>query len=253
MLVDSHAHITNEYYENIDQVVKNAKKNNVLKIINCSTSFNDIDEIIKISKEHNLYYALGIHPEEADKVNEILKQKLEGYIVKNIEDKSFIALGEIGLDYYYTKENKDAQLELFDFQLSLAEKYNKPVIIHSREATQDTIDSISRYNVKGCVHSFSGSYETAMIYINRGYVLGINGVITFKNSNLKDVISKVGLENIIIETDSPYLSPDPLRGTKNTPANVKIIVEFLANLFRISPEKVVKITTENLFRIFDIK
>lgn len=252
MLVDSHAHITNEYYENVEEVVKNAKKNNVLKIINCSTSFNDIDEIIKISKEHNLYYALGIHPEEADKVNEILKQKLEGYIVKNIEDKSFIALGEIGLDYYYTKENKDAQLELFDFQLSLAEKYNKPVIIHSREATLDTIEILKKHNVKGVIHCFSGSYETACEYIKIGFVLGIGGVITFKNCNLRDYINKIGIENIILETDSPFMTPEPFRKYKNEPKYVLETAKFVSNWMNIPLEKLEEITTKNCYKIFDI-
>ena len=253
MLVDSHAHIINEYYDDIEKVVYEAKKNRVLKIINCSTSLNDIDEIIRISNKCNFFYALGIHPEEADKVNEITKQKLEGYIVKNIDNKNFIALGEIGLDYYHSKDNKNSQLELFDFQLSLAEKYNKPVIIHSREATLDTIEIIKKHNVKGVIHCFSGSYETACEYIKLGFILGIGGVITFKNCNLKDYINKIGVENIILETDSPFMTPEPYRKYKNEPKFVLETAKFISNKLNISLEKLEEITTENCYKIFDIK
>lgn len=253
MLVDSHAHITNEYYDNIQLVIDEAKKSNVLKIINCATSFNDFDEIIKVSNQYNINFALGIHPEEIYEVDETLKQKLEGLIVKSIDDKKFVAIGEIGLDYYHTKENKEAQLELFDFQLSLAEKYKKPVIVHSREAAQDTIDMLKKHNVKGVIHCFSGSYETAREYIKLGFLLGIGGVITFKNCKLRDYINKIGIENIILETDSPFMTPEPFRKYKNEPKYVLETAKFLSNIMKISLEELEEITTKNCYKIFDIK
>ena len=252
MLVDSHAHITGEYYDDIDKVIKDARNNNVLEIINCATSLNDIEEIVKISNKYNINYALGIHPENADKFDEMAIQKLEGYIVKNIDDKKFIALGEIGLDYYYTKDNRDKQLELFDFQLSLAEKYKKSVIVHSREATLDTIEILKKHNVKGVIHCFSGSYETACEYIKLGFVLGIGGVITFKNCNLKDYIDKIGIENIVLETDSPFMTPEPFRKYKNEPKYVLETAKFISNVLNISIEKLEEITTKNCHKIFDI-
>ena len=250
MYYDSHCHIYKEYYEDIDSLMNELNNEEIKLVLNNGCDKNSNEEVLSLINKYNaMYGALGIHPEYVgDYSDEDIK-----FIEDHINDDKVLAFGEIGLDYHYSKENKEEQIELFEKQLSLAEKYNKPVVIHSREATKDTIDTLERYNVKGCIHSFSGSYETAMIYIKKGFVLGINGVITFKNSNLKDVIEKVGIENIIIETDSPYLSPHPLRGTKNTPKNVKIIVEFLANLFRISPIEVEKITTKNMLRIFDIK
>lgn len=253
MLIDSHAHITNEYYDDIETVINDAKKNNVLKIINCATSLNDIEEITKISNKYNINYAIGIHPEEADKLDEVLKQKLEGYIVENIQNKNFVALGEIGLDYYYTKENRDKQIELFDYQLLLAEKYKKPVIIHSREATLDTINILKKHNVKGVIHCFSGSYETACEYIKLGFALGIGGVITFKNCNLKDYVDKIDLKNIILETDCPFMTPEPFRKYKNEPKYVLETAKFLSNIMQISLEKLEEITTKNCKEIFDIE
>ena len=253
MLIDSHAHITNEYYDDIETVINDAKKNNVLKIINCATSLNDIEEITKISNKYNINYAIGIHPEEADKLDEVLKQKLEGYIVENIQNKNFVALGEIGLDYYYTKENRDKQIELFDYQLLLAEKYKRPVIIHSREATLDTINILKKHNVKGVIHCFSGSYETACEYIKLGFALGIGGIITFKNCNLKDYVDKIDLKNIILETDCPFMTPEPFRKYKNEPKYVLETAKFLSNIMQISLEKLEEITTKNCKEIFDIE
>lgn len=253
MLVDSHAHIYKEYYENIDSVVKNAKDNNVLKIINCATSVNNIKEVIEISNVYNFYYALGIHPEEASSFDENMKNKLEEIIINNLKSKNFVAIGEIGLDYYYGKEHKDKQIELFKFQMFLAEKYNKPVIIHSREATLDTINIINKYKVNGVIHCFSGSYETAKEYIKFGYKIGIGGLLTFKNCNLKDYINKIGIENIILETDSPFMTPEPYRGKKNEPKYILETAKFLSKALNISLENLGKITTQNCYKIFDMQ
>lgn len=252
MLVDSHAHIYKEYYENIDAIVESAKENGIVKIINCATSISNIEEVVKISHEHNFYYALGIHPEDINIFNVNDKEILENYIINNLNDKNFIAIGEIGLDYYYDKENKEKQIELLELQLSLAEKYNKPVIIHSREATLDTINILKKYKAKGVIHCFSGSHETAMEYIKMGYKLGIGGLITFKNCNLKNYVNKIGLENIVLETDSPYMTPEPYRGHKNEPKYILEVAKFLAKTFNISLEKLGKITTKNCYKIFDI-
>lgn len=253
MLVDSHAHIYHEYYEDINSIVKGAKENNVLKIINCASSINNIEEVVEISNEHNFYYALGIHPEEINNFNNDIKNKLESYIVENLNNRNFVAIGEIGLDYHYEKESKNKQIELLEFQMYLAKKYNKPVIIHSREATLDTINTLKKYDVKGVIHCFSGSYETAYEYIKMGYKIGIGGLITFKNCNLKEYINKIGIENIILETDSPYMTPEPYRGKKNEPKYVLETAKFLSKIFNISLEELEKITTKNCYKIFDIK
>lgn len=249
MFTDTHCHIYKEYYENIDEIIKNAKENNVNRFINngCDTSSNK--EVLELSQKYdNMYCALGIHPEKAEEYTESdLK-----WIENNLSNIKAIAIGEIGLDYHYTKENKDAQIKLLESELKLAETYQLPVIIHSREATEDTINTLKKFKVKGIIHSFSGSLETAQIYIKMGYLLGINGVITFKNAKLKEVIKDIPLENIILETDSPYLTPEPYRGKRNEPARIYDIAQFISNLKEISIEELTRITNDNIKRIFDI-
>ena len=250
MYYDSHCHIYKEYYDDIDALMDDLNQNNIKLIINNGVDKISSEEILRLINKYPIMYgAIGIHPETVDEYddNDI------AFIKNHIKDNKMLAIGEIGLDYHYSKENKERQIDLFEKQLKIAEEQSMPVIVHSREATADTINVLKKYNIKDIIHSFSGSYETAMIYIKMGYKLGINGVITFKNSNLKDVVEKIGLENIVIETDSPYLTPHPFRGEKNSPKNVKIIVEFLSNLFRISPEKVAEITSKNLLEFFDIE
>ena len=249
MFTDSHCHLYSNYYDNLNETIKNAEKNNITKFINNGCDLNSNTEILKlITKYPNMYGAIGIHPENVEDYQETDIT----FLKDNITNPKIIAIGEIGLDYHYTKENKEKQINLFEKQLQLAEKYNLPVIIHSRDATQDTINTLKKYKVTGVIHSFSGSYETAQIYLKMGFSLGINGVITFQNSNLKEVIKQIPLKNIILETDSPYLTPEPYRGTKNEPAHIIDIAQYIANLYNISLEEVSKITNQNIKRIFDI-
>ena len=249
MLTDTHCHLYKEYYDDIDRVLEESKSNNVTRYISDGCDMNSNKEMLELaSKYDEVYITLGIHPENVDDY----KEEDIKFIEDNLNSNKVIAIGEIGLDYYWTKDNKEKQKELLEIQLKIAEKNNLPVVIHSREATQDTIDILKKYNVKGVIHSFTGSLEVAKIYIKMGYVLGVNGVITFKNSNVKDVIREIGLENLILETDSPYLTPHPYRGEKNSPTHIKDIAEFVADLYEISLEELAKITNENIKRIFDI-
>lgn len=249
MFTDTHCHIFKEYYENINEILETAKNVGINRIINngCDTKSNY--EVINLcNKYENVYGAIGIHPENVESYsNDDLK-----YIEENLNHQKIIAIGEIGLDYHYTKDNKEKQIELFERQLKIAETYNIPVIVHSREATEDTINCIKKYKVKGVIHSFSGSIETAKIYIKMGFILGINGVITFKNSKLKEVIKELDLKDIIFETDSPFLTPEPFRGKKNEPARIINIAEFICDLKEISKSQASIITNENISRIFDI-
>lgn len=249
MFVDTHCHIYKEYYEDIDSIVNESISNNVNYLINNGCNRKTNEEVINlIDKYKNMYGALGIHPEY---VEEYKNEDID-FIVNNLKQEKIIAIGEIGLDYHYTKENKDKQIELFESQLKIAEKYNIPVIIHSREATLDTITILKKYKLKGVIHSFSGSLETAKEYIKLGYLLGINGVITFKNSNIKEVIKKIPLDNLILETDSPYLTPEPFRGKQNNPSHIIDIAKFVSDLKEISLEDLSTITNQNIERIFNI-
>lgn len=250
MFTDTHCHIYNEYYEEgIDAIYEKMKASNIVRAINNGCDGKSNKEVISLLGKYDwMYGTLGIHPESADTYTE---EDLK-YVEEHINDPKVVAIGEIGLDYYWTKDNKDKQKELFEYQLKLAEKVNKPVVIHSREATQDTIDMLGKYNVTGVIHSFSGSYETARIYIKKGFLLGINGVITFKNCNLKDVVEKLDLGNIVLETDSPYLTPVPYRGKRNDPSHIWDIAEYVAKLKGISIEELSKETNGNIVRCFDI-
>ena len=248
MFVDTHCHLYRSYYEDLDDVIEQIKESEIYRVINNGCDKNSNIEVLELVGKYDLMYgALGIHPES---VNEYTQEDLD-YIEEHIKDKKIVAIGEIGLDYYWVKDNKDKQRELFEYQLKLAEKYNIPVIIHSREATQDTIDILKKYNVKGIIHSFSGSYEVAQIYIKMGFLLGINGVITFKNCNLKDVIEKIDVSNIVLETDSPYLTPVPNRGKRNDPTKVMDIAKFIADIKGITLEELSKEINGNLSKVFD--
>ena len=248
MLIDTHAHIYKEYYENIDDIITEATTNGIQYIFNAGINFETNKEILETSERYNnVYISLGIHPECVNdyKLEDLL------HIENNLSHTKVIAIGEIGLDYHYENYNKEKQIELFIKQLEMAQKYNFPVIIHSREATNDTLNILKKYRLKGIIHSFSGSMETAKEYIKLGYKLGINGVVTFKNAHIKEVIRELGIENFVLETDSPYLTPVPYRGNKNYPTHIKTIAEFLSEYLNIGIEDISLITERNIRSIFD--
>lgn len=249
MLTDSHCHIYHEYYDSIDVVIQAAQENCVNRFIVSGCNQESNEEVLDIVDQSDcIYGTIGIHPEEADIYN---KTDFE-YLENNLGNSKIVAIGEIGLDYHYTKENKEKQKELFLSQMELAKKYHMPVVIHSRDATEDTIDVLRKYpEVKGVIHSFSGSLEVAKIYLSMGYKLGINGVVTFHNSHLKEILPEI-INDIILETDSPYLTPHPYRGTKNEPKYVKNIADFISEYLDISETKLEKITNQNIKLIFDI-
>lgn len=245
MFTDTHCHIFKEYYENIDEIISNAKNAKVERMFVASDNQQTALEVLDLANKYdNIYGCIGLHPENVD-------EEFDFSLFDNLPSK-IIAIGEIGLDYYYTKENKQKQIEVFKKQLEIAEKLNLPVVIHSREATQDTINVLKEYKVKGVIHSFSGSLETAREYIKMGFKLGINGVITFKNCNLKDVYKELSINDIVLETDSPYLTPVPYRGQRNEPSHVLDIAMFLCNLYNIDLYELSKITNENIKEIFNV-
>ena len=246
MLIDTHAHLFNEYYNDIINIIKISNEKGVDIIINAGCDQSSNEEVLNSISINNIYGSIGIHPEYADSYSDAdLK-----FIEDNLNNKKIVSIGEIGLDYHYEGFNKEKQIELFEKQLSMAEKYNMPVTIHSREATMDMINTLKKYKVTGVIHSFSGSIETAREYIKMGYKLGINGVVTFKNAGIKDVIKSLGISHFVLETDSPYLTPVPFRGMQNNPGYVKVIAEFLSDYIGISPEDICSITNNNVREIY---
>ena len=239
-MVDTHCHITSEYYDNIDEVI-NKMKDNI--IIVSGTNKDDIKEVINLCNYKNVYGTIGIYPTEE------LDLKI---IEDNINNKKIVGIGEIGLDYHL-EHNKEEQINKFIKQLDLARKYNKTVVIHTREAMQDTYDILKNYkDLKKVIHCYSGSLEMAKEFIKIGCRLGIGGVLTFKNSKLKDVIKEIDLKYLLLETDSPFLTPEPYRGTKNEPYNIIYVAKKIAEIKNISLEEVLEVTTSNAKDQFDL-
>lgn len=250
MYIDSHCHLSKEYYDSIDEIVNKAKDNNVNKLIISGCDKNGIIEGLDIiNKYENIYMTIGFHPSEANITTAEDLIWLENLIKEN--DK-IIAVGEIGLDYYWVKDNKEQQRDLFRKQLSIATRLNLPVVIHSREATQETYDILKEYDLIGIIHCYSGSLEMAKEYIKLGYKIGIGGVVTFKNTNLVEVVKEIDLKDITLETDSPYLAPTPYRGKQNSPEYIPIIAQKIAEIKGIPKEEVGKITTNNIKELFNI-
>lgn len=249
MLVDTHLHLLKSDFDDIDKVISDAKKVGVNYLIlgGCDKESN-YENVILSNKYDNVYSTLGFHPEFCNVVTDDDLEKLEIDILNN--DK-VVAIGEIGLDYHYGKEDKDKQIWLFEKQLMIAERLGKAVVIHTRDAINDTYEILKKYNVKGVIHCFSGSLEMANKFIDLGFCLGIGGVLMFHNSNLKDVVREISLSWVVFETDSPYLSP--IRGEVNEPCNVRLIANYLSDLKGIPINEVENVTTDNVRRIFDIK
>ena len=252
MYIDTHCHLSIEDYDDIDLVIKENRKNKIDKIIISGCTEETIIESIDIANKYDdVFLTIGYHPSEAQITSDsdlnLLKNQIKSC------DK-VVGIGEIGLDYHYGKEDIELQKELFRKQMKLAEELNLPVVIHSRDATEDTINILKEFpQVIGDIHCFSGSVETANIYIKMGYKIGIGGVVTFKNSNLYKVVESIGLDNIILETDAPYLAPVPVRGKKNSSKYVPYIAEKVSEILNCSLEEVAKITTANASTLFDLK
>ena len=246
MIIDTHCHL-----ELDDKSKEKIKKMSNDIIIVSGYNRKSSEDVIKLCEQYeNVYGTIGIQPEELyDYTEENMK-----FIEKNIINKKIVGIGEIGLDYHYTKDNIDIQKEAFIKQLEIAKKYNKPVVIHSRDAIKDTYDILKEYkDIKKVLHCYSGSLEMAKEFIKINTLFGIGGVLTFKNSIvLKEIVTNLDLTNFVLETDSPYLSPEPYRGLENEPYNVNIVAEKISELKQVSLEKVKEITTSNAIRLFDL-
>lgn len=245
MFCDTHCHVLSEYYDDIDEILKNAKEAGVSRVINAAYNLESSKEVMALVKKYpEMYGVVGLHPENVE-------EDFDYTIFDNL-DKKIVGIGEIGLDYHYTKDNKGKQIEVFERQLDIAEKLNLPVVIHSREAAGDTLEILKRHHNFGVIHSYSGSLEMAREYIKLGFVLGINGVVTFKNCNLKDTLKNIDMNSIVLETDSPYLTPVPFRGTQNNPGKMMNTARFAADIYGVSLSELAEITNQNIKRIFDI-
>lgn len=254
MLIDTHAHLYDEQFNaDRDSMLNIAMNNGVKKFFLPNCDSETIPSMLELEAQYpeSCFAMMGIHPCYIKKnYQEELRVAQEW-----LEKRKFCAVGEIGLDYYWDKTFAKEQQLAFRQQIEWSIHYQIPIVIHTREATKDTLDIVSEYvsqGVKGVFHCFSGSYETAQQIIGMGFYLGIGGVLTYKKAGLQEVVQHIDLKHLVLETDAPYLTPVPFRGKRNESSYVKIIAEKLAELKQISLEEVSKQTTQNALTLFQM-
>lgn len=254
MLIDTHSHIyLPEFDSELPDVLKRAEKEGVGKILLPAIDSVTHEKMIELEQSYPncCLSMMGLHP---CYVKENYKEELaivEDYLTK----RKFKSIGEIGLDFYWDKTFTQQQYVAFNLQVEWALHYNIPIVIHSRESTKECIEVVATHqkgNLKGVFHCFSGNEEQAQQIIDLGFYLGIGGVVTFKNSGLDKVMGIVSLENVVLETDAPYLAPVPFRGKRNEPSYLKYVVDKLSTLKNVSIEEVADITTSNAKKLFGI-
>jgi len=260
MFIDSHAHIDGpEFDADRHAVIQRARDAGVSAILNVGTGdphSGALERAVELGEKHeNVYTALGVHPHDARLFDDRAEQRL-GELVR--QSPRVIAWGEIGLDFHYDNSPRDAQRDVFRRQLRLARDANLPVIVHTREAEEETIDILKSdwagSNLPGIMHCFSGSLALALQSIELGFSISFSGIVTFKKADdLRAVASQVPLDRLLIETDCPFLSPMPFRGKRNEPAYVVEVARCLAQLRELSLQEMARITTENFTKLFKIK
>lgn len=250
-LVDTHCHLYEEsYIDNMEEIMEIINKEMDFAVsIGCDEqSFQGTIDLA--NKYDNIYAVIGIHPTDIKEYTDELEEKLQKYIDNN---EKLIAIGEIGLDYYWMKYEPEKQKEYFRRQLALAQKNGLPVSIHARDAIEDTIEILQEFkDIKGILHCYAGTYEQAEPILDRFYI-GVGGTVTFKNNHIgKEMVTKTPMDRIVLETDSPYLTPMPYRGKLNFPYYTKYVAEKISELKGISYQEVVDITNNNARKAYGI-
>lgn len=255
MLIDSHAHLDDERFDNDrDKVAKSLKENGISLIIDPGDSLISSIKAVKLSEEYdNIYAAVGVHPHSAIDMDDATLESIKALARRD----KVVAIGEIGLDYYYDNSPRDVQREWFRKQIRLAKELNLPIIVHSRDAQKDTYDILKEeldQNLRGVLHCYSGSLEMAKEYIKMGFYISFAGPVTFKNAKVsKEVAKELPIDRILVETDSPYLTPEPHRGKRNEPLYVRYVASMVAELRDMTFDEIAKVTAENTKRLFNIK
>lgn len=255
MIFDTHAHYDDDAFnEDRSILLSSMRSSGIDKIVNIGADMKSSKTSIELSEKYDfIYAAVGVHPSDVDSLSASDMDLLKEWSALS----KVVAIGEIGLDYHYEDTDKAMQKKWFEAQLEVAREVNLPVVIHSRDAAKDTLDIMKAYKaneIGGVVHCYSYGVEMAREYLNMGYYFGIGGVVTFNNSKkLKEVVEYLPLDNIVIETDAPYLSPVPNRGKRNSSLNLTYVVEQIANLKGISVEEVLEATNKNALDLYRIK
>lgn len=251
-IIDTHTHIYDKQFEDdFDDVMKRIE-DELEGIVSIGFDLESSLKSIELANRYSFVNAvIGVHPVDIKKYNDKIEKELERLA---LTEKKVVAIGEIGLDYHWMEDPKDVQIAGFRKQMELAERVKKPVVIHTREALQDTLDVLKDYkNVGGILHCYPGSLEAAKPFLDR-YYLGIGGTLTFKNNKkTKELVKNLPLEKIVLETDCPYLTPVPFRGKRNEPIYTKYVAEEVARIKEISVEEVIRVTTENAKKIYGMQ
>ena len=250
-IFDSHAHYDSErFLEDQDSVINEIFNNGVANVINVGCDIESSINSIELAKKYKHFYAsVGIHPHEASNVTDDYLEQLE----KFTKDDKVIAIGEIGLDYFYDLSDRESQKKVFEQQLKLAQKLDLPIIIHSRDAVQDTMELLSKYKLRGVQHCFTGSAETAKEVVKLGMYIGFTGVVTFQNARKTlEVIEATPLDRILLETDCPYMAPVPFRGQRTTSDMIEKTAETIAKIKGIDTQELINIASNNTKTLFKI-
>lgn len=253
-MIDTHVHLNFEdYIDDLETVILDAEKAGVSHMVVIGIDEGSSRLAIELSKQYpSLYASVGVHPSESENMFEMQATSTQ-FIEDMLKEDKVVAIGECGIDLYHEDYNLEYQQHVFKAQIELAKTYQKPLIIHSRSGVRACIDMLKPYqgHVKGVFHCFNGTQEEADEILELGFYIGVNGPITFKNAkDAKDIAMHVPIERLLIETDGPYLSPEPYRGRRNQPANVKYILKTLAQLKNMSEAEVDDITTQNAKNLF---
>lgn len=254
-LIDSHSHLyLDDFSQDFPEVMNRLKENHVEKVFLPNIDSSSINDMLKLETDYPeiFFPMMGLHPSS---VQENYKEELQ--LVDNwLQKKQFIAIGEIGIDLYWDDTYFEEQVEAFRTQINRAKELKLPIVIHARNSFKeifDVVDEEKDKNLNGVFHSFSGTYEEARHIIDLGFKIGINGIVTFKNSSLDDVVKQIDINHLVLETDSPFLSPEPKRGKRNESSHVLYIAEKIAKIKNIDIEEVGRITTQNAKTLFNIK
>ncbi|MBA4699911.1 MAG: TatD family hydrolase [Ruminococcus sp.] len=254
MIFDTHAHYDDEQFdEDREELLLSMQEGGVGTIVNAGSDVSSWEDIRNLTARYPFVYgAVGVHPDDVGELNEENFNRLRTIL----QEEKIVALGEIGLDYYWDKESHEEQKEWFIRQLELAKELEMPVIIHSRDAAADTLEIIKKYagKLQGVIHCFSYSAELAREYVKMGFFIGIGGVVTFQNAKkLKEVVKEIPLEFLVLETDCPYLAPVPNRGKRNSSLNLTYVAEQISELKGVSYEEVVVQTEKNARRLYGME
>ena len=249
MFIDTHCHLFSDYYDDIEEIINKCSESNIKRIIVSGVDMNSNIEVLDLVNKYDIVYgSIGFHPTE---LNDFSYDDLV-WLEEHINDNKIVAIGEIGLDYHYDDTDKEKQYDILKRQLDIAQKNNKPIIFHSRDAIRDTYNILKEYKLRGSIHCYSGSVEMAREFIKLGYMIGVGGVVTYKNARiLKEVVKDTDLSYILLETDAPYLCPEPYRGKKNNSSYIPEIAKVIAELKDTSVEEVSRITSETAEGLFD--